>query len=281
MKVLVTGATGAVGRCVVNQLVERGVDVRALTRNPQSAALPAGVEVVRGDLADPSSLSAAFVGVDRMFLFPVEDAVEEVVDQAKRAGVRRVAVLSAAAVTIGLIEEPVEKAVERAGLEWTHVRPGEFMMNRLYLWADPVRQKRAVSYPDGDELGVPVHEADIAAVAVTSLLRDGHAGQAYTVTGPEEITVREQVQAIAQALGEPVRFDEVSREEARRLMKQQGGFAAAHADFILGFVSYTGPADNADDYSELLKPWPTVEQVTGGPALSFARWARDHVDDFR
>jgi uncharacterized protein YbjT (DUF2867 family) len=195
--------------------------------------------------------------------------------------------LSAASVTVGLHTNPVEQAVEESGLEWTHVRPGGFMANMLQLWAPMIREQRVVRYPFADEPANMIHEADIAAVAVAALLEDGHHGAAYTLTGPGTITTREQVAAIAEALGEPVRYIEVTREEARRILKAQDGFAAESADLMLGFMDYGGEAaSGADGYSDqdwsaLEKEWPDVERVTGRRPRSFAEWAYDHVEDFR
>ncbi|MDF5757644.1 NAD(P)H-binding protein [Spongiactinospora sp. TRM90649] len=286
MKILVTGATGIVGRQVVDQLLRAGADVRALTRTPAAAKLPPQVEVFQGDLTDPASVAAALDGVDRMYLFPVEESAREVVELARQAGVRRIVVLSGASVTAGLHVNPVEQAVEESGLEWTHVRPCEFMTNLLQIWAPAIRAERVVRYPFADEPMNLIHEADIAAVAVTALLRDGHHGKAYTLTGPALITVREQVAAIGAALGEEVRYEEVTRERARELMKAQGGFAAESADLMLGFVEYDGaaPADGAyadQDWSALMRVWPDVEHVTGHPPRPYTQWAHDHALDFR
>jgi uncharacterized protein YbjT (DUF2867 family) len=287
MKVLVTGATGFVGRNVVRQLLEAGISVRALTRRPETAGLPDGVEVVKGDLASPTTLENVFDGVDAMYLFPVDDGATEVLALAMQAGVRRVVDLSAASVTAGLHENPVEHAVEASGLEWTHVRPGGFMANMLQIWAPSIRAERVVRYPFGDQPEMLIHEADIAAVAVAALLEDGHNGAAYTLTGPAMVTIREQVRAIGDALGEEVRYEEVSREKARELLKAQGGFAAEAADLMLGFVDYGGGEPTGEDgysdqdWSALMTPWPDVEKVLGRPPLTYAQWARDHVEDFR
>jgi len=286
MKVLVTGATGVVGRQVVAQLLDAGAEVRAVTRDPARAGLPGGVEVVAGDLTDPAGLAPAFEGVEGMYLFPVEEKAGEVVALAVAAGVRRIVDLSAASVTVGLHANPVEVAVEASGVQWTHVRPGAFMANMLPVWGPMIRAERAVRYPFGDEASVPVHEADIAAVAVAALLEEGHAGKSYTLTGPAAISTREQVAAIGAALGEHVAYIEVSREEARAILRSQGGFAAGAADLLLGFVDYDGgEPSGADGYAEqdwsaLLRPWPGVPDATGRPARDFATWARDHAADF-
>ena len=287
MTILVTGATGHVGREVVAQLVAAGAPVRALTRNP-AATFPAGVEVVRGDLLEPASLEPALAGVDRLYLFPEPRTATEVADAAKRAGVRRIVTLSSGAVTGGFdldFQLPVEQAVEASGLEWTHLRPGEFMSNTLRLWGPMIRAERRVRYITPDAVSVAVHEADIAAVGVVALLKDGHTGKAYDMTGPERITVRQQVAAISAALGEEVRFEEVSAQEAKEILTRQGGWAAENADFLLGLEDYTPGAEmpqlTAEEWDQMLQPIPTVEEVTGRPARTYAQWARENVESFR
>jgi len=284
MTTLVTGASGTVGRSLVSQLVRVGEPVRAMTRDPAAARFPAGVQVVHGDLAEPGTLTAGLAGADRLHLFPYPATAREVVDLAARAGVRRVTVLSSGSVTAGFDTDyqlPVEQAVEASGLEWTHLRPGEFAANRLALWGPSIRAERVVRWPFPDEVGVPIHEADIAAVAVLALLEDGHAGRAYDMTGPATLSVRAQVAAIAAAIGADVRLEEVSRPEALRLLHEQGGWAAVNGPFLLGYEGFSAGEEYPEIAADELVPLPTVEQVTGRPARSFARWALDHAGDFR
>ncbi|MFB4316578.1 NAD(P)H-binding protein [Actinomadura sp. 21ATH] len=290
MTILVTGATGGVGRLVVEGLVrkEGRERVRALTRTPARASFPAGVEVAGGDLTEPESLVDALRGVERLYLFPVAATARRVVELAVDAGVKRIVVLSSGAVTGGLDTDhhlPVERAVEASGLEWTHVRPGEFMLNKLWLWGPSIRAERVVRDPHPDMAWLPVHERDIADVAVAALLGDGHAGAAYDLNGPEPISLRDQAAAIGDALGEEIRFERVTPREAREIYLAQGGFAAENADFLLGFEDYSGGAADPDAVEEFdlsaYGPFPTAEAVTGRPARTFAEWARDHAADFR
>ncbi|MFJ6020109.1 SDR family oxidoreductase [Nocardiopsis alba] len=285
MRVLVTGATGNVGRRVTAGLVEAGVSVRALTRNPARADLP-GAEIVRGDLTEPETVP--FDGVDRMFLFPEPSTAKELVERAVRAGVQRIVVLSSGAVTGGFdttFHPPVEQAAERSGVEWTHIRPGEFAANKLALWGPSIRAERVVRDPNPDGGWYPVHEWDVADAALAALLEDGHHGKAYDVNGPELISLRDQVGAIADALGEEIHFEEVTPAEAREIYRRLGGFAAEAADFLLGFTDYDGnaadPAEAADFDPSSLGPLPTVSSVTGAEPRTFAQWARDRVEDFR
>lgn len=287
MTILVTGATGFVGRHVVSQLAEAGEPVRAMTRDPARIRAQEGVEVVRADLLEPSSVAEALVGVDRMYLFPEPRTAVEVVTAARAAGVRRIVTLSSGAVTGGLDTDyqlPVEQAVEASGCEWTHLRPGEFASNTLRLWGPSIRVERVVRHHQPDWRGLPIHEADIAAVGVAALLEDGHHGRAYDLTGPERISAREQARTIGEALGERVRVETVTPEQARDILKARGGWAAENADFLTGFEAYSPseiPEYTTEEWDEMIKPLPTVEEVLGRPPRTFAEWAADHVEDFR
>ncbi|WP_010047514.1 NAD(P)H-binding protein [Streptomyces chartreusis] len=287
MAILVTGATGNVGRNVVRRLVEAGTEVRALTRSPRPAGLPEVVRVIAGDLMQPELLADALKEVDRMYLFPVAETAREVVALARQAGVRRIVVLSSGAVTAGFDSDfhlPVERAVEESGLEWTHVRPGEFAMNKLALWGPSIRAEGVVRDPDPEAAWCPVHEQDVADVAALALLEDGHCGRAYTLNGPDMLSHRRQVELIAEAIGRPIRFEVVSRDEARENYRKQGGFAAENADFLLGFEDYSGGETDLQALEEFdptaVGPSPTAEEVTGVPARTFAQWAHDHAREF-
>jgi uncharacterized protein YbjT (DUF2867 family) len=259
LRILVTGATGTVGRHVVEHLLQAGVHVRALTRNPEAAALPAGAEVVKGDLDDLDPV--VFQGIDRMYLFPAGDTAT-IAGQVKQAGVRRIVTLSS--LNGDEFHRGAEVAVEQTGLEWTHVRPGMFMAN-LLDWAADVRQGTVrAPYPLARQ--APVHERDIAEVAATALLDDGHAGQAYPLTGPQSLTTAQQVGEISKALGKPIEFRELTPQE----WKDQAGYPAEVADFLLGIWA------TADE-----PVLPTVEEVLRRPGRTLAEWARDHEEDFR
>ncbi|RST16656.1 NAD-dependent epimerase/dehydratase family protein [Streptomyces sp. WAC05374] len=277
MTVLVTGATGSVGRHVVERLVAEGATVRALTRNPATAGLPDGVAVFEGDLTDPGTLRAALRGVERLYLFPVPETAREVVAAAKEAGVSRIVVLSSSSVLdesgdnhSGEYHRAVERAVEESGIDWTFVRPDEFATNVLWKWGHSIRTEGVVRAPYGDAPRVLIHEADVAAVAVAALLQEGHAGKAYVLTGPEAITQADQVRAISGALGREIRFEEITPDQARELMGR--AMPAPVVEMVLGYLAdaLVNPPAVAD----------TVERVTGVPARTFARWAADHAADF-
>jgi uncharacterized protein YbjT (DUF2867 family) len=267
MRILVTGATGNVGRLVVGHLLTAGAtEVRALTADPAKAALPAGVEVAKGYLGRLETMSAALEGVDRMYLAPLPRTVREVVALARQAGVQQIVDLAGAE---GSLWHAVEEAVEESGIAWTHLDAGEFMTNST-IWAEQIRNTGMVrdAYPTA--AGAPIALDDIAAVAATVLLEDGHAGKAYELTGPETLTRAELVRTIGQALGRDIPFVELTREHAvEQLSKVIGEYAAWYLDRMAQLTDHPQRAV------------PTVEELTGRPGTTFAEWAVQHADSFR
>ncbi|MEV0375447.1 NAD(P)H-binding protein [Streptomyces sp. NPDC050636] len=284
--VLVTGATGNVGRQVVSHLMAvHAGGVRALTRNTVTAGLPDGVDVRQGGLADSAALEAALQGVDAVFLmWPFHGAgpAAAVVDAIKRYA-QRVVVLSSGAVQDGVAPERqqhpvgrsharVERLIEESGLAWTHLRPSTFAANTLW-WADQIRVGDVVQGAYGAVPMALLHEADIAAVAVRALTESGHSRAAYALTGPEVLRQAEQVRTIGEVLGRPLRWHELSHEEARRRLLADADFPDSFVDALL------------DGYADMLDaPRPTtaatVETVTGAPARTYREWVSDHAADF-
>ncbi|MFD5829562.1 NAD(P)H-binding protein [Lentzea sp. NPDC060358] len=277
MTVLVTGATGNVGRRVVAGLTG---PVRAMTRDPGKARFPDGVEVVRGDLDDPDGIP--FGGVEKLYLFAHPPTARAVVGRAVRAGVRRIVTLSSGAVTHGYDTGhhlPVEQAVEASGVEWTHLRPGEFAANKIDLWGPSIREDGTIVHPEPDAWGQPIHEADIADAAIVVLQGDGHAGKAYDLTGPAPITQRQMAADLGAALGRELRFRDVTAEQALAHYVSVG-WPEETARYVLGLGGYEGgEPDDFSDYRFTVSP--ACEELTGRPYRTFAQWARDHVADFR
>lgn len=271
MTFLVTGATGSVGRKVVDELVRAGHPVRALTRDPGKARLPEGVEVVAGDLTRPETLDGVFDGVTAAHFIgfagddygPLESAAE-VVDLAVRAGVRRATVLK------GVQGEQVEEALRKTDLEWTFVQPVEFMSNALN-WAESIRTEQTVREPFPKALSAMVHEADIAAVIATALTGDGHHGRTYVLTGPEALTKPDKVRILAEATGRDIAYVELTEQQARERWAAEG-----HAPETIDFFVWVHGDPPEIGYTVA----PTVEQVTGRPARTFAEWAAEHKERF-
>jgi len=278
--IVVTGATGNIGRPLTQALVEAGRQVTAVSRH--AAAVPDGARHLAADLAEPGSLEPALAGAKALFLLLSGDmhaagaSPADIIGAAKAAGVRRVVLLS----TQGVATRPLgatriamralEDVLRGSGLEWAVLRPGGFASNALW-WAESIRAQRVVAAPFGD-VGVPIVDpADIAEVAAACLLDDRHNGGVYELTGPEVITPRRQADAIAAALGSPVRFHDLTRDEARAAMARS--MPAELAEDTLTILGSPNPAE--------LRVSPDVERVLGRAPRPFADWAARNIDAFR
>ncbi|MBM2617521.1 NAD(P)H-binding protein [Actinoplanes sp. LDG1-06] len=265
MKILVTGATGNVGRMVVDELLARGADdVRALTVDPARAALPEGVEVVRGFVGRPSL--DWLHGVDVMYLAPHIPTVAETCRAAARAGVGRIVDLAGAK---GDHWQAIEDGVEASGVPYTHLEPGEFMANAT-IWADQIRAGDEIRDAYADSANAAIAQEDIAAVAAHVILGDGHEGRSYELTGPESLTRRQKVEAIGRALGRELRYIELTHDDAvRQLQPAMGEYAEWYLQGAAALLQHPQAAT------------PTVAELLGRPAKTYEQWARDHADQFR
>jgi uncharacterized protein YbjT (DUF2867 family) len=290
-RILVIGATGNIGRQVVSQLVATNVHVRALVRNPDCANLPAQVDVVRGDLTVPETLDPPLADVDALFLVWVapRTAVAAAIERIARH-VQRVVFLSSPHKTAHpFFQQPgwrpgepmanpfaglqveIERRIEDSGLRWTFIRPGMYAANARLWWGPKIRAGNVVRWPYADAPTAPIHEIDIAAVAAGVLCEGGHNGKDYVLTGSESLSQSEQVNIIGEVIGRPLRFEEISPEEAH---SELAGTMPAP---VLGM---------------LLKAWAgamgqpalvtsTVADITGRPARTFRDWVIDHAAEFR
>jgi uncharacterized protein YbjT (DUF2867 family) len=280
--VLVTGATGRVGRAVVDLLIDAGVPVRALTRRSATAAmLPADVEVFTGDLTVPESLDAGLRGVDTVFLvWTAPPATAPAVIERLAAYARRVVFLSSPHQTphpffqqpnpMAVLHADIERLIAAAALESTIIRPGMFASNALYWWAPAIRAGSAVRWPYGAAETAPVDDRDVAAIAARSLYQDGHAGGDYVLTGPESLSQAEQVSIIGDVLGRRIKFEELSPDEFRS--ETEGSWPRPAVDMLLAAWSATigRPAFIT----------ATVSGILGSAPRSFSQWAADHVTAF-
>lgn len=278
MTILVTGASGHVGRSVLDQLVAAGVEVRASSRTPETASLPPTVSVVAADLTRPDTLPAALAGITKVFLYAQPEGIEGFVRAATAAGVEHVVFLSSASTVTGPgASDPiaqrhlmVEHALADSGMAWTFVRPGAFATNAL-RWADAIRTEGVVRIPYPQAQTAPIHEADIAAVAVTALTGTTLHGAAPVLSGPESLTQEQQVAQIGVALGRDLRVDELSPAQARDEMARSMPPQVVETMLRMWAAIDGAPATISD----------SVERITGRPARTFAQWARDHAAAFR
>jgi uncharacterized protein YbjT (DUF2867 family) len=274
---LVMGARSGIGRLILDRLIQLDTPVRASTRNPEAGQFPDGVEVVAADLTDRASLETAFEGVRQAFVFANHDGAQLVADAARATGVERIVLLSSGSVihptSAGNAITEEHRDVEQVlmstdGVSVVPIRPLVLATNNLG-WSYPIRATGSVAIYRPDAITAPIHEADIAAVAVAALLGDDDVSG--ILTGPERLNQRAQVAAISAAIGRSIAVTELSREEAlasfARFMPEW------EAEAVVQFLD-----DAAAGNSPATK---TVDGILGRSGLDFATWAVDHSASFR
>jgi uncharacterized protein YbjT (DUF2867 family) len=307
--ILVTGATGNIGRPLLDLLAIGGAGVRAVvlkakdesTKTPRfqqpgitrAVGLPANVEVVEGDLSRPETVATAMSGVTSLFINPraVGNAISELLALAKQHGVRRVVTLSAINVDDDLAKQPsrlngdrnkeVEDAVTQSGLEWVSLRSSYYAFNTVSLWAAQIRAGDVVRGPYATWSAAPLHDRDLAGVAARALLTDDLVGRQPMLTGlgrrpmltgPQSLTQAEMVTTIGDAIGRRLRYEEIAPEVAKQGMVAQG----LSESFATAFLSML-----SDDAGKAAFVSSEVATILGRPALTYTQWAADHAADFR
>jgi uncharacterized protein YbjT (DUF2867 family) len=278
--ILVTGATGHVGAELVTSLATGGVQVRAMTRRPEAARFPRGVEVVKGDCEAPESLKKAFEGVDRAFLMTSQPTGSEKlhtvaqVDAAKAAGVGYVVKLSVARggeeghPRVAAWHREDEGAVTGSGLDHTMLRPGRFMSNTLG-WKHMLARGDTVYVPFARKATTPIAPEDIAAVAAEALTTDRFKNEVLELSGAEVLTPEQELAIVGRVLNRELTLKEPSVEQTVDGIARSGmdrGLAAAMVEHVLK-GSYGAEV------------WPTVERVLGRKPMTFQQWAEKHFKE--
>jgi len=281
--ILITGATGTVGRPLVAALAARGVAVRALTRDPSRAVFPTGVEVVAGDPSRPESIAAHLDGVRAVFLnsTAIRDACGEFADLAKEGGVSRLVALAAYNVEQDLALQPsrymgdrnreCEAAVENSGLEWVTLRPQVYASMAVPLWAGQLQFGDTVDWPYADFAEALVDPRDVAEVAAHALVDDDLLGRKPVLTGPEALTHAEMVQVIAEVTGRPLRYRESTLVEAVCRIAAMALPPELAASFVARYAAFAGQTPELTD---------EVPRILGRPARTYRDWITDHAAAF-
>jgi len=277
MTTLVIGARGAVGRNVLEQLVAADEPVRASVRDLASADFPAQVPVVAADLTKPETLKSALDGVSRVFLYAPSGSLDGFVDAALGAGVEHVVLLSSGSVLldyatknpIAVEHRAVEEELAGSGLRWTPIRP-LVLANNALNWASSIRTDGVVELVYPEAVTAPIHERDIAAVAVAALTGATEHVSAL-LTGGASLSQRQQVEVLGQELGQEIRIEELSETQALAKFGEFGDPQTAAAIIELIAAAANGGSPTTD----------TARKVLGRPPLPFSHWVRDHAADFR
>ena len=276
MTIVITGATGNVGRPLVEELVNAGANVRAVSRRPDAHGLPAGAEPV-------DSATAAIPGASAVFLNSraLGDEMTATIEAARREGVSRLVALSAINADDDFSRQPsrfrgdrnkeVEQLAIESGLQWVSLRPSLFASNFAGMWSAQIRAGDIVNGPYASAASAPIAESDIGAVAARALLGDDLVGQKVELTGPQSLTNEELVEIIGTVLGRPLRYREIPADLVRQRFLGLG-FPAEFGDAYVALLSATvdKPALVTHD----------VEKILGRPARSFAEWVAEHRNLF-
>lgn len=279
--ILITGATGNIGRELIPLLLETGQPIRVLVRDERKVAhLDACVERSAGDLDKPETLASAVKGVEQLFLVTYETQQDiNIIEAAKQAGVQHIVKLSTLEATehkiqVGKWHYEREELIRACGRDWTFLRPGMFMSNSIEWWAESIKGQNSVFFPGGKKGKVaPVDPRDVARVAVTALTQPGHHGQAYELTGSELFTIGEMVQVISRVLGKPIQYVDIPPIAAKLFMLKTGmdkTLVNALMEMLKSLRRNEGAVVT-----------DTVQRITGHPPRTFEEWCREHIKAFQ
>lgn len=282
--ILVTGASGTVGREVVRQLLALGVRVRASGRAPSGPEFLGLADYTVFDFENPKTAPLAFRDVRSTFLLtPLDERMVGlacgVVEQAKAAGVEHIVRLSAmgtgdiALTELARVHRAVEQHIETSGLKYTFLRPNAFMQNYLTAFGESIRRHGLMAMPQGHGAVSVVDARDVAAVAVAALRDVRHHGHSYDLTGPESLTNNDIAQILSNVLDRSIRYVDTPEAEARKTLLDQGISRWLVTVLLeLYAISREGMAARVSS---------AIQEVLGRPPISFRQFATDYAEHFR
>jgi uncharacterized protein YbjT (DUF2867 family) len=274
--ITVFGATGNIGRPLVEQLAKAGQKLRVSTRDA-SKSFPAGVEKIVGEF-DDKTIGQMVKGAEKLFLLVPPSAApateEQILKAAKAAGVKYVVKLSTIGASgekpqaLGVHHRQMEQALEASGMAWTMLRPGFFMSNVL-AWLPQVRATGAVRNMYGEGLMYPIAPEDIAAVGAVALTSTSYQGKYLELTGEHPITVSKQVETMSRIWNKPVKIVDVSPEEgAAEAMKNGTPERVASALKEL----WTATRANKASFHTTV-----AREIVGRPLMTFEQWCEKNL----
>ena len=282
---LVTGASGQIGGALVEELVRRGAQTRAMVRTEERATGLAarGVDAVVADFERPESLPEALDGVDRVFLMsrdgPKQPMMEgALIEAATRAGVERIVKLSASGagpdnpVALMRRHAQAERTLEDSGLEYTVLRPQLYMQNFLRFGPSIAAEGRFTA-PMGERRFALVDVRDVARVAAAALIEETHTGATYIVSGPEALSYGEAAETIGAAIGKEVAYEAAEPQAFRENLLAERGLPRWRADDLAFIASAYGEGEG-----ELVTD--VVHRVGGSKPRTFAEFVKDHANHF-
>ena len=282
----VFGGTGVTGSQVVAALKAKGADFTCIVRDPEAAKAKLGgdVNLVQGDLSNPSSLDKAFEGLDTLFLLcghspKLGEFETNALEAAKRAGISYI-VLSTGSEKGITPDAPseilkthyhMENAVRDSGIKWAISRPNFYISNLMGM-AEPVANmgKLISALPPETTISM-IHPADIGECVAELLTNQDRAGQEYFLTGPV-VSMNDVVAAISSAVGKDIEYVQVPPEAAKKAMedKNMPDWLIAHMGGMMGFVAQGGMNGETDWVQQLSGHAPrTIDDWLSGAKAAF------------
>jgi len=280
--ILVTGATGTIGREVAKRLAAQGTSTRAGVRDRTKARKQFGdeIELVPFAFEDKRLFADALEDVEKVFLLPPlmpnqVKVTNAFVDAAQRASVQHIVKLSAIGVetetfTAGEWHAANERHIRNSGVGFTFLRPNSFMQNFINYF--PPRDG-VIYLPWGNGKASFVDARDIATVAVRALTNEAHKNKIYTLTGPAALSIDEVARTLSQVAGREIKYVDVPESAARDAMPN-AGMAEWQVDLLMELHSINKQSRWSTITSD-------VQEVIGKPPIDFREFARDHADKFR
>jgi len=274
--ILITGASGNVGKEVLKQIAQTKAEVRAAFQSANKAAAPSGVEIATVDYNQPETLRTALKGVNRVFLVgpptvQLPELERKAIDVIKQSDVRQVVKLSAMGGGQAIFSRQhaeSEDYIKSSGVPFTFLRPNGFMQNMVNYNAPTINTQNAFYGTEGDGKISHIDIRDVAAVAVKALTEDGHIGKVYTLTGPDALTNGELAQILSDNLGRGIRYIDLPPAQLKQALLS-AGVPEWSADALLDLQRLYREGKAATVTQD-------VEQILERKPIRFARFVQDY-----
>lgn len=276
--ILITGATGNIGKEVINGLLDKGQAARGTAINSQDAQkIPVGVQPVLFDFSNQQTYDPALEDVDKIFLMrppqitDIEHTLNPFVDAAKSRGVSQIVFLS----LLGVEDNPkvphyaAEQHIIKSGIPFTFLRPSFFMQNLNTTHRQEIKEDDEIFIPVGTAKTSFIDAGDVGAVAARTLLELGHANKAYDLTGPEALDYYQVADILSEVLGRKITYKDPSLAAFvwRMWRKRKTTLVFALVMAMLYNSTKKGLADVVTDQ---------VDKILGRPPITFRQYAENN-----
>jgi uncharacterized protein YbjT (DUF2867 family) len=277
---LITGATGTIGRQLVAALAERGVPLRATSREPGVAAWPTRVERARFDYTDEATFEPALEGIERLFLLSPTGFVDSAGLTARFLDVAlprvaKVVLLTAQGVDASeaIPHRRLERRIEQSGVEYVILRPTWYSDNFHTFWRSNIVKRGEISLPAADSKTAFIDARDVAACAVEALVRADHAGHTYVLTGPAALSYHEAAAILGEASEREIRYVDLREEDFERDAIREG-MPPDYARLVVGLLAGVRAGVTAEVRDD-------VRRLTGAAPRTLYEYAAHHAAEWR